>query len=335
MAAADEFKALLLEEGEDGKVTSSYQTLANDRLPEGDVTVAVKYSTLNFKDGMVINGLGKLVRDYPHVPGIDFCGVVEESSSPDYKAGDEVILTGWRVGEVHWGGFAERARVKADWLVPLPEGISLKQSMAIGTAGFTAMLAIMTLEDHGLTPDSEGEVLVTGGSGGVGSVATAILANLGYGVAASTGRAESHAYLKDLGATTIVDRTELEEAPRGPLGRERWSGAIDNVGGPTLHTVLATLKYWSTCAAVGLAASPELKTTVLPFLLRGVNLCGIDSSTCPKTRRLEAWGRLAKQLPLDKLDGLTSDAGLSDLQDLASKILKGGVRGRTVIDVSK
>ncbi|MEK9672759.1 MAG: MDR family oxidoreductase [Rhodospirillaceae bacterium] len=327
------FKGLLLEE-KDGKVTSTIQVIDDAKLPEGDVTVAVKYSTVNYKDGMVINGQGRLVRDYPHIPGIDFSGVVEESSSPDYKPGDEVILTGWRVGEVWWGGHAQKARVKCDWLVPVPKGLDLKRAMALGTAGFTAMLAIMTLEEHGLDKNHEGEVLVTGGSGGVGSVAVAILANLGYRVAASTGRKESHAYLKDLGAVTIVDRAELEEAPKGPLGRERWSGAIDTVGGTTLHTVLATLYYWSTCASVGLAASPELKTTVLPFLLRGCNLCGIDSATCSKERRIVAWNRIAKDLPMDKLDAMTETAALADLPDLATKILKGQVRGRTVIDVN-
>ncbi len=329
-----EFKALLLSTDADGKVSSSFETLGNDRLPEGDVTVAVKYTTLNYKDGMILNGIGKLVRDYPHVPGIDFSGVVEQSAHPDYKPGDEVILTGWRVGEVHWGGFATRARVKGDWLVPLPKGLTLEQSMAIGTAGFTAMLAIMTLEEHKLTPDADKEVLVTGGAGGVGSIAVSVLANIGYKVAASTGRAEQHDYLKSLGATTIVDRDELVTPPKGPLARERWAGAIDNVGGPTLHHVLATLGYWGACASVGNAGSFKLDTTVLPFLLRGINLCGIDSATCPKARRVEAWGRLAKQLPLDKLEAVTNRAGFAELPALAGQILKGQVRGRMVIDVN-
>jgi acrylyl-CoA reductase (NADPH) len=329
-----EFKALLLSADAEGKVSSSFETLGNDRLPEGDVTVAVKYTTLNYKDGMILNGIGKLVRDYPHVPGIDFSGVVEQSAHPDYKPGDEVILTGWRVGEVHWGGFATRARVKGDWLVPLPKGLTLEQSMAIGTAGFTAMLAIMTLEEHKLTPDADKEVLVTGGAGGVGSIAVSVLANIGYKVAASTGRAEQHDYLKSLGATTIVDRDELVTPPKGPLARERWAGAIDNVGGPTLHHVLATLGYWGACASVGNAGSFKLDTTVLPFLLRGINLCGIDSATCPKARRVEAWGRLAKQLPLDKLEAVTNRAGFAELPALAGQILKGQVRGRMVIDVN-
>ena len=329
-----EFKALMLSADDDGKVSHAFETVSNDRLPEGDVTVAVKYTTLNYKDGMILNGIGKLVRDYPHIPGIDFAGVVEDSSHPEYKAGDEVILTGWRVGEVHWGGYATRARVNGDWLVPLPKGITLEQSMAIGTAGFTAMLAIMTLEAHGLTPDADKDVLVTGGSGGVGSVAVSVLANLGYKVAASTGSPEQHDYLKSLGVTTIVERDELAEAPRGPLSRERWAGAIDNVGGTTLHHVLTTLGYWGTCASVGNAGSFKLDTTVLPFLLRGINLCGIDSATCPKDRRLVAWDRLSKQLPMDKLDSATNRAGFAELPELAGKILKGGIRGRCVIDVN-
>jgi len=332
MTDDNQFTALVLEEA-DGKVTSGIQTLGNDALPEGDVTVAVHYSTLNYKDGMIVNGLGKLVRSYPHIPGIDFAGVVEASDSPKYKPGDEVVLTGWRVGEIHWGGFATRARVKADWLVPLPAGMTLEQAMACGTAGFTAMLAIMALEDHDLTPANEGEVLVTGAAGGVGSVAVAVLANLGYRVAASTGRAATHDYLRDLGAAAIIDRAELETPPKGPLGPERWSGAVDSVGGSTLATVLATLRYWGSCSSVGLAAGPGLQTTVIPFLLRGINLLGIDSNTCPVERRLAAWQRLATELPADKLAAITSVVPLADVPGLAGEILKGQVRGRTVIDV--
>jgi acrylyl-CoA reductase (NADPH) len=329
-----EFKALLLSTDDEGKVSAAFETLPNDRLPEGDVTVAVKYTTLNYKDGMILNGLGKLVRDYPHVPGIDFSGVVEESAHPDFKPGDEVILTGWRVGEVHWGGYATRARVRGDWLVPLPKGLTLEQAMAIGTAGFTAMLAIMTLEEHNLSTDTDKEVLVTGGAGGVGSVAVSVLANLGYKVAASTGRPEQHDYLKGLGASMIIERDELVEPPKGPLGRERWAGAIDNVGGPTLHHVLATLGYWGACASVGNAGSFKLDTTVLPFLLRGINLCGIDSATCSKPRRIVAWDRLSKQLPMDKLEEVTNRAGFAELPGLAGQILKGQIRGRMVIDVN-
>ena len=335
MTDENQFTALVLEEDDDHKVTASVETLDNERLPEGDVTVAVEYSTLNYKDAMIIQGIGRLVRDYPHVPGIDFAGTVEASESPDYKPGDRVVLTGWRVGEVHWGGYATRARIKADWLVPLADGLSTEQSMAIGTAGFTAMLAIMALEEHGLSADSDGEVLVTGASGGVGSIAVAVLANLGYRVAASTGREETHDYLKDLGAASIVGREELTEPPKGPLGSERWSGIIDNVGGPTLHTALTALHAGGSCAAVGLASGPGLETTVMPFLLRGINLLGIDSNMCPKERRLIAWARLAKELPQDKLAAVSSTACLADLPDLAGKILQGQVRGRTVIDTRK
>ena len=325
------FRALLLEETDSG-VASSIQELDEGRLPEGDVTVAVDYSTLNYKDGMILEGQGRLVRDYPHVPGIDFAGRVAESRHADFKEGDEVILTGWRVGEVHWGGYAEKARVKGDWLVPRPEGLSLKQAMAIGTAGFTAMLAVQALEDHGATAGS-GEVLVTGAAGGVGSVAVSLLSRLGYKVAASTGRAETHAYLKDLGAAEIVERGELSAPAQRPLGATRWAGCVDSVGGTTLGTVLSQMAYGASVAAVGLAGGPKLETTVLPFLLRGVNLLGIDSVMCPKPRRVAAWQRLAETLPLDKLDAMTGEAALGDLPGLAKNILKGQVRGRTVIDV--
>jgi acrylyl-CoA reductase (NADPH) len=326
------FKALVLEEAE-GKIASSLRTLDEAALPEGDVTVAVKYSTLNYKDGMILQGLGKLVRAYPHVPGIDFSGVVEKSSSVRFKPGDEVVLTGWRVGEIHWGGFAAKARVKADWLVPLPKGISLKQAMAFGTAGFTAMLAVLALEEHGLKPGGEGEVLVTGAAGGVGSIAVALLSRLGHRVAAGTGRAESHGYLKALGAATIVDRAELATPPKGPLGSERWSGAIDNVGGAPLGNILASLRYWASCAAVGLAGGTQFTASVIPFLLRGINLLGIDSNLCPMPRRERAWARLAQDMPLDTLDSLTTTVGLADVPGLAGKILQGQVRGRTVVDL--
>ena len=326
------FRALLLEET-DGKVSGSIQDLDESRLPEGDVTVAVDYSTLNYKDGLILNGLGRLVRSYPHVPGVDFAGRVAESSHPDYRAGDAVVLTGWRVGEAHWGGYAGMARVKGDWLVPLPAGLDAKHAMAIGTAGFTAMLAVMALEDHGLEP-GEREVLVTGGAGGVGSVAVSILANLGYKVAASTGRPEQHDYLRDLGATTIVERAELSEPPSRPLDKERWAGCIDSVGGTTLAHVLTQMANRGSVAAVGLAGGNTLETTVIPFLLRGVNLLGIDSVLCPFARRQAAWQRLARDLPLDKLEALTSVAALEDLPQLAKDILAGQVRGRVVVDVN-
>jgi acrylyl-CoA reductase (NADPH) len=334
MTNETQFKALVLDQDADGKVSASYQTLPNDRLPEGDATVRVEYSSLNYKDGMILNGLGRLVRDYPHVPGVDFVGTVEACESEAFEVGQKVICTGWRVGEVHWGGFATRARVKSKWLVPLPDALSAQQSMALGTAGLTAMLALMALEDHGLTPDVESEVLVTGAAGGVGSVAVALLTALGYRVAAGTGRESTHAYLTDLGATTIVSREELEQAPRGPLGKERWSGAIDNVGGPILANLLAALNANGSCASVGLAASPNLSTTVLPFLLRGVNLLGIDSVNAPKARRVQAWTRLARELPMGKLDAITHVRGLSEAVALGQDILKGQIQGRTVIDVN-
>ncbi len=325
------FKALLLEES-DGKVSASLQDLEESRLPEGDVTVAVEYSTLNYKDGMIVKGLGRMVRSYPHVSGIDFAGTVAESSNPDFEPGDRVVLTGWRVGETHWGGHAQKARVKGDWLVPLPESLSTKRAMAIGTAGFTAMLGVMALQAHGVTPD-KGEVLVTGAAGGVGSVATAILSNLGYQVAASTGRAETHDYLHTLGAATIIDRAELSEPPSRPLDSERWAGCIDSVGGTTLARVLTQIAHRGSVAAVGLAGGNTLETTVIPFLLRGVNLLGIDSVMSPPDERRTAWQRLGSELPLDKLDGMTSEATLGDLPGLAGEILQGQVRGRIVVDV--
>ncbi|TCS62603.1 MDR family oxidoreductase [Varunaivibrio sulfuroxidans] len=332
MTPPDQFKAIVLEQA-DGGVAASIQTLDDDALPDGDVTIGVSHSSLNYKDGMVMNGLGRLVRDYPHVPGVDLVGAVEHSDSPDFAPGDAVILTGWRVGEIHWGGYATRARVRSEWLVKKPDGLSPVRAMAIGTAGVTAMMAIMALEEHGLTPESEGEVLVTGAAGGVGSVAVAVLAALGYKVAAGTGRASSHDYLKDLGAHTIVSRGELETPAKGPLGSERWAGAIDNVGGVILGNLLAGLRSRASCAAVGLAASPKLETTVLPFLLRGINLLGIDSVTCPTPRRIEAWRRLTETLPMDKLDEMTTVVGLGQVIELGKAILKGQVKGRTVVDV--
>jgi acrylyl-CoA reductase (NADPH) len=317
----------------DGKIFPSVRPLTDDQLPDGDVTVRVRASTLNYKDGMVIKGLGRIVRRYPHVPGVDFAGVVESSDSPEFRPGDEVVLTGWRVGEIHWGGYAQKARVKSDWLVKLPAGLSAQRAMAIGTAGLTAMFAVMALEAHGLRPDTDGEVLVTGAAGGVGSVAVAVLAQLGYKVAASTGRASEHDYLRALGATTIIDRAELSTPPSRPLLSERWSGAIDQVGGTTLASVLAALKAKGSVAACGLAGGNEVSTTLLPFLVRGVNLLGIDSVMCSKSTRIEAWNRLVRELPFDTLDSMTSHAQLRDLPGLADKILQGQVRGRLVIDI--
>jgi len=326
------FAALMLEQ-QDDKVTQGVQQISTDALPDGDVTVAVEYSTVNYKDGMVVNGLGNLVRNYPHVPGIDFAGTVESSDNDRYKPGDKVVLTGWRVGEVHWGGYAQKARVKADWLVPLPDGFSTKNAMAVGTAGFTSMLCILALEDHGLTPD-DGTVLVTGAAGGVGSVAVAILAKLGYTVAASTGRPEQHDYLKSLGATEMVDRSELAEGSGRPLDKERWVGCVDTVGASTLATVLSQVAYGGSVAACGLAGGPKLETTVIPFLLRGVNLLGIDSVMQPYDNRVRTWQRIASDLPIEKLEAMTEVIGLGGIGDAANAILKGQVRGRMVVDVN-
>jgi acrylyl-CoA reductase (NADPH) len=276
--------------------------------------------------------LAGLVRKYPHVPGIDFAGRVLSSDNPAWREGDAVVLTGWRVGEAHWGGYAEKARVKGDWLVKLPAGLTTRQAMAIGTAGFTAMLAVMALEDHGLTPD-KGEVLVTGAAGGVGSVATAILAKLGYHVAASTGRPETHDYLRKLGASSIIERASIATPSGKPLEGERWAGCVDAVGGGTLSQVLTQLKYHASVAACGLAGGAKLEATVIPFLLRGVNLLGIDSVMCPKPRREQAWARLASDLPLDLLESMITAAKLEDLPRLAGEILAGKVRGRVVVNL--
>jgi acrylyl-CoA reductase (NADPH) len=326
------FRALVLHE-EGGKVVPRIEAVDEARLPEGEVTVAVEYSTLNYKDGMILQGLGRLVRDYPHVPGIDFAGTVERSDSPEFKPGDPVILTGWRVGETRWGGYAEKARVPASYLVRRPEGISAPQAMAIGTAGFTAMLAVIALERHGLEPDA-GDVLVTGAAGGVGSVAVAILSRLGHRVVASTGRPEQRDYLTGLGAAELIDRAALAAKPSRPLDAERWAGAVDAVGGTTLSTILTQLKYRASVAACGLAGGSDLPATVIPFLLRGVNLLGIDSVMCPRDERIEAWRRLAGDLPLDKLDRMTEIAPLAQLPELAPKILGGATRGRVVVNVN-
>ncbi|MEQ9327886.1 MAG: MDR family oxidoreductase [Rhodospirillales bacterium] len=330
---SDNFRALVLDET-DGKVSHSFKNLAAADLPEGEVTVAVEYSTLNYKDGMIINGIGRLVRNYPHVPGVDFAGTVESSDSDRYKPGDKVVLTGWRVGEMHWGGYAGKARVKAGWLCPLPKGLSTKQAMAVGTAGFTSMLAVQALEDHGLAPDTAGEVLVTGAGGGLGSVAVALLAKLGYRVAAATGRESTHDWLRELGASEIVRREELCEPQKRPLLAERWAGCVDAVGGTTLVNALAGMRYGTSVAACGLAGGNDLGGTVLPFLLRGVNLLGIDSVMQPYENRVRAWNRIVEALPAGKLEAITHVATLDDLPKLAGEILKGQVQGRMVIDVA-
>jgi len=327
------FKALVVDKDEAGATHASVQTLDDDRLPAGDVTVAVEYSTLNYKDGLCLTSGGGLVRSYPHVPGIDFAGTVEASDDPRYRPGDKVILTGWRVGEVHWGGYATRARVRADWLVPLPEGLTTRQAMAVGTAGFTAMLAVMALEDHGLTPGT-GEVLVTGAAGGVGSVAVAVLAHLGYPVAAVTGRSQLEPYLRGLGASRIIPRADLAEPVKRPLEAETWAGCVDSVGGPMLARVLGQMAYGSSVAAVGLAGGAQLPATVIPFLLRGVNLLGIDSVMRPYADRVRAWSRIARDLPMATLEAMVQPAVLNDLPALGAAILKGQVQGRVVVDVT-
>jgi acrylyl-CoA reductase (NADPH) len=326
------FQALVVDNN-GGTVTASMQTVNEASLPAGNVVVAVEYSTVNYKDGLVVTGAGGLVKRYPHVPGIDFAGTVLESAHPAWRPGDKVVLTGWRVGEVQWGGYAQKASVDGGWLVPLPVALTTRQAMAIGTAGLTAMLAVMALESHGLTP-SAGEVLVTGAAGGVGSVAVTLLAVFGYQVVASSGRKDAHDYLTELGATTVIDRSPFADAAQRPLEGERWAGCIDSVGGNTLARVLAQTKYGCGVAAVGLAAGSRLEHTVIPFLLRGVSLLGIDSVMCPTAKRLEAWSRLATDLPLDKLEAMTSIVALDEVPHIAAQILQGQVRGRVVVDVN-
>ncbi|NPD20796.1 acryloyl-CoA reductase [Alterinioella nitratireducens] len=326
-------KALIVRKEGDEKPVAGVEDISEDMLPEAEVTVAVEYSTVNYKDGLCIGPGGGLVRKYPHIPGIDFAGTVESSSDARYAPGDKVVLTGWRVGEAHWGGYAEKARVRADWLVPLPEGLTTRAAMAVGTAGFTAMLAVMALEDHGLTP-GHGEVLVTGAAGGVGSVATAVLAAKGYDVAGVTGRPEQADYLKSLGASRIVAREELNETTKRPLEAETWAGCVDAVGGAMLARVLGQMKYGGSVAAVGLAGGADLPATVIPFLLRGVNLLGIDSVMQPYDARVRAWEQIAANLPMDKLEAMVTPATLADLPGLGRDILKGQVKGRVVVDVT-
>ena len=325
------FTALVLEEA-NGKVRAGLQRLEDSALPGGDVTVRVSHSTLNYKDGLILNGIGRLVRKYPHVPGVDFAGTVEQSDHPDWKPGDRVILTGWRVGEVQWGGYAEKARVSGDWLVRLPDGLTPARAMAIGTAGFTAALAVIALERHGLEPRS-GEIAVTGAAGGLGSIAVALLARRGYSVTASTGRARTHDYLREIGAKAVVDRAELAQKPEKPLLSERWAGAVDSVGGSTLASLLAGMRYRASVAACGLAGGSALETTVMPFIIRGVNLLGIDSVMAPTAERREAWSRIVRDLPMDLLDRMTTTVGLKDLPELGSRILKGEVQGRVVVEI--
>jgi acrylyl-CoA reductase (NADPH) len=325
------FRALVLDQQDDA-VTATIQELPTDALPEGDVLVAIAYSSLNYKDGLAVTGQGRIVRSYPFVPGIDMAGTVVESQSPAFRPGDQVVLTGWGVGERHWGGYAQLARVRGEWLVPLPPGMDPKQAMGIGTAGFTAMLCVMALEERGLAPGGR-PVVVTGASGGVGSIAVALLARLGYHVVASTGRAELHAYLTDLGAREIIGREALA-SPGKPLESERWGGAVDTVGGDTLAGLLRAMAYGTSVAACGLAGGSALNTTVFPFILRGVSLLGIDSVMCPQERRRAAWARLARDLPRNALERIVQVAPLAEVPALSRQILAGQVRGRIVIDVN-
>lgn len=328
----DTFKALVLDQ-QDGKLSHAIRDLTTDDLPEGEVLVAVSHSTVNYKDGLAVTGKGRIVRKFPMVPGIDFAGTVEASASPDFKSGDAVILNGWGVGERHWGGYAGRARVQAGWLTPLPEGLGAEQAMAVGTAGYTAMLSVLALEEHGLAP-AKGPVLVTGAGGGVGSVAVAVLAGLGYEVAAATGRTETHGYLEHLGASRIVERAALAREPK-PLEAETWAGAIDAVGSKTLATVLAQMRYGGAVAACGLAGGADLPTSVFPFILRGVTLIGIDSVMQPQARRRQAWQRIVHDLPLAKLAEMTEVVPLSGVPEKAAAIVEGRVRGRVVVDLRR
>ena len=327
---SETFKALVVEK-EDQGTSASVQDLTLADLPEAEVTVAVEYSTVNYKDGLCIGPGGGLVRNYPHVPGIDFAGTVEASSDDRYKTGDKVVLTGWRVGEAHWGGYSQKARVRADWLVPLPKGLTTRQAMAVGTAGFTAMLAVQALEDHGI---KAGPVLVTGAAGGVGSVAVALLSAMGKQVAAVTGRPEQAEYLTSLGAKQIVPREDMAETVKRPLEGETWGGCVDAVGGAMLARLLGQMEYGASVAAVGLAGGASLPATVIPFLLRGVNLLGIDSVLQPYENRVRAWDRLAELLPMDKLEAMIVEKTLEDLPRTGADILKGQVRGRVVVDVN-
>ncbi len=324
------FPAVLINKTDDAQDVA-YTEITDADLMEGDVTVRVSHSTVNYKDGLAITGKAPVVRRFPMVPGIDFAGEVDESTHLDWKPGDKVILNGWGVGETHLGGYAAKARVPGDWLVPLPDGLSAAQAMAVGTAGYTAMLCVLAIEGAGVTPD-KGPVVVTGAAGGVGSVAIAILAKLGYPVVASTGRQSEHDYLRDLGATEIIDRAELSEKGR-PLGKERWAGGIDAVGSHTLANVLAQTHYGGAVACCGLAQGMDLPATVAPFILRGISLLGVDSVMVPKPKRIAAWQRIVTDLDRDKLDAMTTTVSLKDAIQTAETILAGGVRGRTVVEV--
>jgi len=326
------FQALVIDK-DDAGYRAEVRPLANDDLPEGDVTVGVQYSTINYKDGLAITGKAPVVRKFPLVAGIDFSGVVQHSTNDRWHPGDRVVLNGWGVGETHGGGLAQLARVKGEWLVALPDGLSARQAMAIGTAGYTAMLCVLALEKHGVAP-GDGDVLVTGANGGVGSVAIALLAGLGYRVVASTGRLGEAEYLQRLGAAEVIDRAELS-APGKPLAKERWAGVVDSVGSHTLANACASTRYRGVVAACGLAQGMDFPATVAPFILRGITLCGIDSVMAPVAVRQEAWTRLARDLDLARLDAMTREIGLREAVDAGREILEGKVRGRLVVDVSR
>ena len=329
----DAFRALVVDKHGD-QLMADIREVKRVHLPQGDVSVDVAYSSLNYKDGLVLNGLGGLVKSYPHVPGIDYAGTVSYSTHPDFTRGDRVIGTGFRVGETHWGGYAQRVSVSGDWLVSLPQSLSLYRAMCLGSAGLTAAIALRTLEEHGLHPN-QGEVLITGASGGVGSFAVSLLAHLGYQVVALTGREENLDYLRQLGAKEILPRSELSSPTGKSLESARWAACIDSVGGPVLSRVLAQTKPGGSTAAVGLAGGAALETSVIPFLLRGINLLGIDSVYYPNARRSEAWHRLADVLPEDVFDRITTEVSLSDLPEWGRSILAGQVRGRVVVDVNR
>ena len=326
------FKGISIEKDESG-YRAAIKEIDEPRLPEGNVTVRVSHSTLNYNDGLAITGKGPVVRKFPMVPGIDLAGTVEESSHPEYKAGARVLLNGWGVGETHWGGLAQKARLNGDWLIPLPATFSPQQAMAIGTAGYTAMLCVLALERHGVKP-TDGEILVTGAAGGVGSVALAILSKLGYSAVAVTGRPQDSDYLKSLGAVEVIERSQFS-SPGKPLGKERWAGAVDVVGSHVLANVCATTRYRGVVTACGLAAGMDFPASVAPFILRGVTLVGIDSVMCPRVDRLEAWKRLGSDLDVAKLEGISRVVGLSEVIPLASSLLRGEIRGRVTVDVNQ
>lgn len=326
------FKAIVIDKGAEG-YRAAIQELSESALPEGDVTIDVHYSTLNYKDGLAITGKAPVVRKFPMVPGIDLVGTVTDSANAEFKPGDKVLLNGWGVGEGHWGGLSQKAKLKGEWLIPLPSGLSPRQSMAIGTAGYTAMLSVMALERHGVKPAS-GDVLVTGASGGVGSFAITLLSKLGYRVVASTGRPNEAEYLKELGAAEIIDRATLSE-PGKPLQKERWAAAVDSIGSHTLANVCASLRADGAVAACGNAQGLDLPASVAPFILRGVSLLGINSVTRPKEERITAWRRLGERLDLKQLDLITEEISLVQAVDAASRLMTGSVRGRLIVDVNR